>query len=87
MAAGRLFYYTIPLQILVLPRAVEAMPAPWARRAALGTLLAGMAAMLALWLALSPYSRCLSPYRSYLQQPQALIGRELPQPMCVQPSG
>jgi hypothetical protein len=87
MAAGRLYYYTIPLQMMVLPAAVAAVPGLWLRRAALAGLAAGMAAMLVVWFIVSPYARCLQPYRSYLQQPEAMFGREAPQLMCQFASG
>ena len=69
----RLSFYTVPLQMIVLTRAVDMEP----RRLpaiALGAAVASPFALLfAGWLALAPSASCAIPYRSFLSNPGALL--------------
>lgn len=83
LAADRLGYYTIALQMIAFPWLV-AQVKPRRRQlvlaGAIGLLYAGL---FVIWFAMSSHTRCLVPYRSYLQQPHLLIGWEGPKPLCV----
>lgn len=68
-AADRLGYYAIPLQMIVLPRAVHSIVSPARRRAALAAITIIFMGMFVAWMLLSPYRACLTPYRSYLSSP------------------
>ncbi|HEY5723649.1 MAG TPA: EpsG family protein [Allosphingosinicella sp.] len=80
--ADRLGLYTIALQMLVLPRLPDMFAAPAMRRTAIASLVFLYGAMFAAWAMLSPYAGCMTPYRSYLQEPNRLIAREVPEPVC-----
>ena len=72
VAADRIGFYAVPLQMMVLTRAaaLAAGRAAPDRRAGRDRL-PGLA-MFAAWMALTSYRTCLSPYRSYLTDPGAL---------------
>lgn len=80
--ADRLGLYTIALQMLVLPRLPDIFLAPAMRRTAIASPVFLYWAMFAVWAMLSPYAGCMTPYRSYLQEPNRLIAREVPEPVC-----
>jgi hypothetical protein len=80
--ADRLGLYTIALQMLILPRAPDLFATPAIRRVAVAALASLYLAMFAAWAAVSTYASCMSPYRSYLQEPHRLIEREWPEAVC-----
>jgi hypothetical protein len=80
--ADRLGLFTIALQMLVLPRLPDRFAIPAMRRIGAGALAAFYFAMFCVWATFSPYAGCMTPYRSYLQEPHRLIERELPEPVC-----
>ena len=80
--ADRLGLYTIALQMLVLPRLPDLFASAAKRRIAAAAMVGFYVAMFAVWAWLSPYAGCMTPYRSYLQEPHRLLEREWPQPVC-----
>lgn len=80
--ADRLGLFTIALQMLVLPRLPDVFSFPAVRGIAVAALIALYFAMFCVWAALSPYAGCMTPYRSYLQQPHRMFEREVPEPVC-----
>jgi hypothetical protein len=84
LAGDRFGLYTIPLQLLVLTRAA-ALAGTW-RRAAEAALALMAVALFLLWFTLSSYAACVTPYRTYLSDPAALLrgpGPERPRLKCV----
>jgi hypothetical protein len=80
--ADRLGLFTIALQMLVLPLLPDLFTPPAMRRMAAAALIALYLAMFAVWASWSPYAGCMTPYRSYLQEPDRLMAREWPEPVC-----
>ena len=80
--ADRLGLYTIASQMLVLPKLPDAFAASMARRSVMAAIAGFYVAMFAVWALLSNYAWCMTPYRSYLQEPHRLIEREWPGPVC-----
>jgi hypothetical protein len=74
LAADRLGFYTIALQMLVWPAAIAALPSGRERLAASSALVALYLLLFTGWAMLSDYAACMVPYGSYLQQPQLLLG-------------
>jgi hypothetical protein len=79
LAADRLGYYTIALQMLVLPAAAEAagksagLGTPLLRRRLAALAVVGLSLLLfAGWALAGHYTACMVPYRSYLQAPALL---------------
>ena len=72
VAADRIGFYAVPLQMMVLTRAAALAPAGPRRIAAQAALALPGLALFAAWMALTSYRTCLSPYRSYLTDMGAL---------------
>lgn len=72
-AGDRMGFYAVPFQMMVLPRALDAISRPMWRLAAHGAVASMVVVLLAGWLRLTPYAPCFAPYRSYLADPAALI--------------
>jgi hypothetical protein len=68
----RLGFYAIPLQMLVLPRAVAFFQSRLARAAAIVAIATPSLVLFGGYLALTSYRPCLAPYRSYLTDLEAL---------------
>ena len=72
VAADRLGFYAIPLQIIVFARLASLVSSEAGRIAVRAAVAGTYVILLAGWLALSGYRACLVPYRSYLADPAAL---------------
>lgn len=68
----RLGFYAIPLQMLILPRAVAFFRSRLARAAAIVAVATPSLVLFGGYLALTSYRPCLAPYRSYLTDVEAL---------------
>ena len=71
-AGDRLGYYAIPLQMLVLPRAVALFQSGLLRTATTLAVAAPYLVLFSGYLALTPYRPCLVPYRTYLTDLEAI---------------
>ena len=72
-AADRLGLYTVPFQMMIFSHALRTVPSERWRVGAGALLSAGYIVLFVGWLALSPYGRCWSPYRSYISSPSELL--------------
>lgn len=82
LAADRLGYYTIALQMIALSWILARTESRPHRLAVAGVACLLYVGLFVTWFATSSYARCLVPYRSYLQQPHLLFGWEMPKPLC-----
>jgi hypothetical protein len=83
LAADRFGYYTIALQMLAFPWLVARMENRRRRLAVAGMVGLAFFGLFVIWFSVSSHTRCMVPYRSYLQQPHLLIGWEGPRPLCA----
>ena len=72
VAADRIGFYAVPLQMMVLTMAAGQVPAGPRRTAVQAAIALLYLALFAAWMALTSYRTCLSPYRSYLTDMGAL---------------
>lgn len=71
----RIGYFTLPLQLLALPRAVAALPARW-RASGWSAVALFYLVLFFGWLTFTTQKPCFLPYRSYLIEQQFLIRDE-----------